>query len=237
MATIQVDPHEVISRHLIAYKCINTDCGFFFTQPVGLGTFFCPCCKYATKPLFNYYELFGLDRDFTPGDLKNSYKRLSKKYHPDKTKEDVEEVFMVIRKGFDVLRDETERELYDYELYVFDQFLAGNPIEEEIASGHFFSSGGFLTFVLGLAIAGLSYYQTQDPYITGFGFMVWATVLFLWKEHFVNTIRLFLEVGFIGIIGYVFFKEEWTIGILLTITLFGYLIFKYLNNKKVARNT
>jgi len=66
----------------------------------------------------NYYEVLGVPRDATQEEIKNKFRVLAKKTHPDKTKEDSEEAMAKLNKAYEVLSDEELREKYDKYLRV-----------------------------------------------------------------------------------------------------------------------
>lgn len=63
----------------------------------------------------NYYDILGVDKNATMDDIKKSYRKLAKKYHPDKNPEhaDHEDRFKEISEAYSVLSDETKRSNYD----------------------------------------------------------------------------------------------------------------------------
>ena len=61
----------------------------------------------------NYYEILKIPRDATQEEIKNKFRELAKKTHPDKTKEDSEEEMAELNKAYEVLSDEKLREKYD----------------------------------------------------------------------------------------------------------------------------
>jgi len=64
----------------------------------------------------NYYETLGVDRSSTLEEIKNAYKNLSLKWHPDKNlnnKEEVEEKFKEINKAYQIISDSELRLSYD----------------------------------------------------------------------------------------------------------------------------
>ncbi|HLF11659.1 MAG TPA: DnaJ domain-containing protein, partial [Gammaproteobacteria bacterium] len=62
----------------------------------------------------DYYEVMGVARDASPEDIKRTYRRLARKYHPDVSKEaDAEERFKELGEAYEVLRDPEKRAAYD----------------------------------------------------------------------------------------------------------------------------
>lgn len=63
----------------------------------------------------DYYEVLGVDRKATEGDIKRAYRKLAKKYHPDSNKGNVgaEERFREVTEAYTVLGDPEKRKQYD----------------------------------------------------------------------------------------------------------------------------
>lgn len=68
----------------------------------------------------DYYEVLGISKDATDQDIKSSFRKLSRKWHPDmqssKTdaeKKDAEEKFKEIAEAYEVLSDKSKRANYD----------------------------------------------------------------------------------------------------------------------------
>ncbi|KAI3413072.1 J domain-containing protein [Psidium guajava] len=65
----------------------------------------------------NHYDVLGLARNATSGDIKRAYRLLARKYHPDVSKDlQAGEVFKAIRHAYEVLSNEGTRTCYDKEL-------------------------------------------------------------------------------------------------------------------------
>jgi len=63
----------------------------------------------------DYYEILGVPRTASEAEIKNAYRRLALKYHPDKNKgsKEAEEKFKEIANAYSVLSDEKRRNAYD----------------------------------------------------------------------------------------------------------------------------
>jgi len=94
----------------------------------------------ATKR--DYYEVLGLKKGASKDEIKASYRRLAKKYHPDINKEPgAEAKFKEVQEAYDVLYDDTKRSTYDqFGHAAFEQGASagGNPFQ-----GGGFSGAGF----------------------------------------------------------------------------------------------
>ncbi len=66
----------------------------------------------------NYYEILGVSQEASQEEIKNKFRDLAKKTHPDKTKEDSEEEMAELNKAYEVLSDEELRAKYDKYLKV-----------------------------------------------------------------------------------------------------------------------
>ncbi|WGS53225.1 DnaJ domain-containing protein [Paraburkholderia sp. D15] len=62
----------------------------------------------------DYYQVLGLAREASQDDIKRSYRKLARKYHPDVSKEtDAEDRFKELGEAYDVLKDPEKRAAYD----------------------------------------------------------------------------------------------------------------------------
>ena len=63
----------------------------------------------------DYYEVLGVERGASEGDVKKAYRRLAMKHHPDRNagNADAEEKFKEASEAYEVLSDQEKRERYD----------------------------------------------------------------------------------------------------------------------------
>ena len=75
----------------------------------------------------DYYEVLGLPRDATQDDIKRTYRKLARKYHPDLSKLDnAESRFKEVGEAYGVLKDTEKRAAYDR---MGDQWSNGQEFE------------------------------------------------------------------------------------------------------------
>jgi curved DNA-binding protein len=63
----------------------------------------------------DYYKILGIDKSATPKDIKNAYRKLARKYHPDlnPNNKDAKKNFQQINEANEVLSDPEKRKKYD----------------------------------------------------------------------------------------------------------------------------
>lgn len=65
----------------------------------------------------DYYKILGVDRNAAVKDIRNAYRKLARKHHPDlqpqEKKEEAEKEFKMINEAYEVLKDKEKRSRYD----------------------------------------------------------------------------------------------------------------------------
>src|SRR5258708_16161712 len=77
----------------------------------------------------DYYELLGVPRKASAKDIRASFRKLARKYHPDLNPGDksAEEKFKQLQEAYDVLSDSKKRQVYDQYGFYSDNIPAGGP--------------------------------------------------------------------------------------------------------------
>lgn len=89
----------------------------------------------------DYYQILGVKKDVKADEIKKSYRRLARKFHPDVNPNDktAEEKFKEVQEAYDVLSDEKKRKVFDRFGYYNDNLSADSPYSTGAPSG----AGGF----------------------------------------------------------------------------------------------
>ena len=92
----------------------------------------------------DYYQILGVPRDASEADLKKSYRKLARQYHPDVSKDAAaEEKFKEVNEAYDVLKDAEKRQAYDR---FGSDWKQGHEFDPRGYSGGGFSGGDFSDF-------------------------------------------------------------------------------------------
>jgi molecular chaperone DnaJ len=122
----------------------------------------------------DYYKVLGVSKDAKPDEIKKSYRKLARKYHPDANKGNAasEERFKEISEAYNVLSDEKRRKEYDEARSLFGSGGVRMPGQQGGQGGFGFdlgdlfggqpgSTGGRLGDLLGGVFGGRTTTQTR----------------------------------------------------------------------------
>lgn len=85
----------------------------------------------------DYYHTLGVKKDAKADEIKKSYRRLARKFHPDVNPNDkvAEEKFKEVQEAYDVLSDEKKRKVFDRFGYYNDQLDPDSPFGAGASAG------------------------------------------------------------------------------------------------------
>jgi curved DNA-binding protein CbpA len=79
----------------------------------------------------DYYQILGIPLTSSRQDIKNAYRQLSLKWHPDKNPGiDVTEIMQDINEAYKILYDEESRARYDIEYQIFDRQRRNHQVKK-----------------------------------------------------------------------------------------------------------
>ncbi|MBZ5607009.1 MAG: molecular chaperone DnaJ [Acidobacteriia bacterium] len=93
----------------------------------------------------DYYGTLGVSRDAKADDIRKSYRKLARKYHPDLNPGDkaAEDRFKKVQEAYDVLSDAKKRQVYDQYGFYSDNIPPGGPGAGAGEHGPGMGFGGF----------------------------------------------------------------------------------------------
>jgi curved DNA-binding protein len=107
----------------------------------------------------DYYQILGVPRDAPEADIKKSYRKLARQYHPDVSKDAAaEEKFKEVNEAYDVLKDTEKRQAYDR---FGSNWKQGHEFDPSGYASGGFSSGDFSDFFESIFSGG---FQQGSPF-------------------------------------------------------------------------
>jgi molecular chaperone DnaJ len=102
----------------------------------------CSLTKMAKK---DYYQILGVKKDAKADEIKKSYRKMARKFHPDVNPNDktAEEKFKEVQEAYDVLSDEKKRKVFDRFGYYADNLDVNSPYGAPSSGGTGASASNF----------------------------------------------------------------------------------------------
>jgi len=72
-------------------------------------------------PQKDYYKILGVSRNADPKGIRDAFRKLAKKYHPDKAGPEGKDLFQDVQEAYEVLSDPEKRSSYDRQLRYEEQ--------------------------------------------------------------------------------------------------------------------